>query len=210
MPPPVSDTDSAAPVVFLVDDDDSVRRSLERLLKLAGYRVEPFASPHELLDRLPYDGDGCVVTDLRLPGMTGIALQQTAHAQGFSLPFVFISGHGGVTEAVRAMKAGAVDFLEKPLDPQALLAAVQSALTTGLETRREKLERQAARRLVATLTPRERQVCELVGRGLLNKQIAAELGTSEKTVKTQRGKASRKLKATSTASLIDILRKADL
>jgi RNA polymerase sigma factor (sigma-70 family) len=208
VPQPQPSPSPNSPSVFVVDDDDSVRRSLHRLLSLAGFRVETFASPHDLLARLPYHGDGCIVTDLRMPQMSGLALQQSALTQGCILPFVFITGHGDVPDAVAAMKGGALDFLEKPLDPQTLLKAIERAIIAGRSARRLHEERDAARSLLATLTPRERQVCDMVGKGLLNKQIAAALGTSEKTVKAQRGKATRKLKVESTAALLDLLRNA--
>lgn len=195
-------------VVFLVDDDASVRLSLLRLLGLLGHRVEDFASPLDFLRRLPFDGDGCVVTDLRMPEMSGLAMQKAAAQRGCYMPFVYITGHGEVPDAVEAMKAGAVDFLQKPLVPDLLLAAVTKALAAGRAARCEREEQAAARRLLETLTPRERQVCDLVSQGMLNKQIAANLGTSEKTVKAQRGRATRKLKVTSTAALLDLLRRA--
>lgn len=194
--------------VYLVDDDVSVRRSLDRLFRVAGHTVETFSSPSEFLRRLPIHGEGCIVTDLRMPEMSGLELQQAIRREGCKLPILFISGHGEVPDAVQAMKGGAVDYLQKPLDPQKMLDSVQSAMIEGQRIVQADRCREQARLLVATLTPRERQVCELVCRGLLNKQIAAELGTSEKTVKAQRGKATRKLKVNSTAALVDLLRRA--
>lgn len=194
-------------VLFVVEDDPSVRVSLRRLFVLHGYAVEEFGTPLAFLSRLPID-TGCVVTDLRLPQMSGVAMLKEAVERGCLLPFVFITGHGEVPDAVEAMKMGAVDFLEKPLQPEQLLAAVKKAMSEGLRRHRLREEQASARRLLDALTPRERQVCEMVARGLLNKQVAAELGTSEKTVKTQRGSATRKLRVTSTAALVDLFRRA--
>ncbi len=195
-------------IVFLVEDDNSVRRSLQRLLELAGYKVEEFSMPEGLLARLPYEGHGCVVTDLKLPNISGLALQKMLKQSGCLLPLVFITGWGQVAHAVAAVKEGAVDFLEKPVDPQALTTAVRQAVEKSRTLRANEAAHKTARRLLARLTSREYQVCELAARGLLNKQIAAELGTSEKTVKAQRGSAARKLNVQSTAMLVDVLRKA--
>lgn len=198
------------PVVFLIDDDDLVRPSLERLLVVSGYRVESFASATEFLARAPSSGDGCIVTDLLMPEMSGLALQVALKAKECALPVIFITGHGEVPDAVQAMKYGAADFLLKPLAPEIFLATVGKAVQHCIRTRLDKDERERARALVQMLTPRELEVCKLVCQGMLNKQIAYALGTSEKTVKKQRGQAVRKLEANSAAGLVDVLRKAGL
>lgn len=194
--------------VFIVDDDDSTRRALARLIVASGFAVADFRDPEAFLADLPKGSLGCVVTDLRMPGLSGLDLQRLSRGSHPDLAFVFISGHGAVPDAVAALKDGAIDFLEKPVDPDQLVASVGRGLARSCDAfaRRERREAAAAR--LALLTPRERQVCHLVGQGLLNKQIASELGTSEKTVKTQRGRAMRKVQATSTAALVDLLRRA--
>jgi FixJ family two-component response regulator len=191
--------------VCVVDDDESVLRSLQRILQLEGYKVWTFASAEEFFDRSSPPEPFCIVTDLRMPGLSGTEFQQRVRATGSSVPFVFLTGHGGVSDAVRAMKDGAVDFLEKPVDTVQLIDAIRTGLQRYVAGR--KMEESVAEwsRLFATLSPRERQVSELVAEGLLNKEIAAQLGTSEKTVKVQRGRAMKKLKARSTAALVNIL-----
>jgi RNA polymerase sigma factor (sigma-70 family) len=193
------------PIVFLVDDDESVRKALSRFLKLNGYEVETFASGAEFLARPSFSGVGCIVTDLRMPEMSGIELQQECAARGLIYPFLFITGHGDITDAVQAMKNGASDFLLKPVVLEDLRAQVDLALGGHAARLRQAEERQELQRRFNTLSPRERQVCLLVREGLLNKQVAARLGTSEKTVKVQRGRAARKLGVASTAGLIDFL-----
>ena len=198
------------PVIILVDDDISVLRSLQRLFSLAGYAVREFAGPTEVLAEHPFDGEGCIVTDLRMPDKSGLEFQREALAKGWTLPFVFISGHGELRDAVQAMKAGASDFLEKPLAPQVLLQAVDRALASNRKGRQQRqIEREAHDR-IDRLSPREKDVCKLVAKGMLNRQIAARLGTSEKTVKAQRGSAMKKLEARSTADLLKLLSSAGL
>lgn len=194
--------------VFVVDDDDSTRRALVRLIAASGFPVSDHRTGDALLEALPGSACGCVVTDLRMPGMSGLELQRAARQTSPDLAFVFITGHGVVSDAVAALQDGAVDFLEKPVDPNRLLASIERALARSRAAIEHRERRDAAVARLARLTPRERQVCRLVGRGLLNKQIASDLGTSEKTVKTQRGRAMRKIQATSTADLVDLLRRA--
>jgi RNA polymerase sigma factor (sigma-70 family) len=203
----------AEPVVFIVDDDASVRRSLERLVRSVGLRGEPFASALEFLQcwqRQPADGPSCLVLDVRMPALSGLALQEALTAAGHRLPIIFITGHGDITMSVRAMKAGAVDFLAKPFNDQDLLEAIQEALARDQQTRHEQATLQDIQRRVALLTPREREVLALVVAGLLNKQIAAALGTSEKTVKVHRARVMQKMQVVSVAQLVLLAEKVGL
>ncbi len=203
--PPVTPTDGADPVVCLVDDDASVRRALERLLRAGGYRTATFASAGEFLQYARRAGPevvGCLVLDVQLPGLSGLDLQPALAEAGLDLPIVFITGHGDIPMSVRAMKAGAVDFLPKPVAADALLEAVGQALARGARARAGQDERREARRRLDTLTPREREVLSLVTTGRLNKQIAAALGISLKTVKVHRARALEKLGAASVAEAV--------
>jgi RNA polymerase sigma factor (sigma-70 family) len=194
-------------LVLVLDDDRSVRAGLARVLRSAGYAVEPFAAARPLLGRVPgVDVPCCVVSDVRMPGMDGLALQQELRAMGAPASLVFLTGFADVPTAVQAMKRGAVDFLQKPVRSEPLLAAVSAALARA----RRELELQRCvdelRTRYETLTPRERQVFALVTAGLLNKQVGAALGTSEKTVKVQRARVIEKMRA---RSLADLVRMAD-
>jgi len=191
--------------VFVVDDDPSVLRSLERMFQVEGYVVESFAHPRHLLARGPGQRPGCVVMDLRMPELNGLELQEALRREGWKQPIVFISGHGDVPVAVQAMKAGAVDFLPKPFSTEDLLAAVERALAQDRAARAVEEEREALRARFSTLSPRERQVCELVTQGLLNKQIAAMLGTAEQTVRLQRSRVMEKLAVDSVAELVRLM-----
>ena len=196
--------------VFVVDDDPSIRRSLSRLLASAGHTVETFASPRDFLTRaqLP-DICGCVVLDIRMPGLTGLDLQQELKAVAPSLPIVFITGHADVRTSVRAMKDGAVDFLTKPVDASDLLSIVASSLARNLEALTRDSELRELRRRAAMLTPREHEVMQLVVQGKLNKQIAAELGTVEKTIKVHRARVIQKMGAESLADLVRMAEKLE-
>lgn len=193
--------------VFVIDDDPLVLRGLARVLRGNGFVVEAFASAAEFLARPLHDGPACVLLDLRMPGIDGLDVQDALTTRGVSFPIVFFSGHGDVPSAARAMRQGAVDFLVKPLDEAPLLDAVARARMRGtIAHERQQSERAALERL-ARLTPRERQVCEMVALGLLNKQIAYELGTVEKTIKVHRARVMRKLGVDSVAALVRLLAK---
>lgn len=197
-----------ADVVTIVDDDDLVLRTLARVLKQAGYQVRPFRSADELLAAAPVPpGRACLVLDQSMPGLTGLELQARLESLRDVMPIVFLTGHASVATSVTAMKGGAVDFLEKPVDESTLLAAVGQALERSAAGQAKQADRGEAQEFLArwaTLTPREAEVCVLVTRGLLNKQIAGELSISEKTVKTHRGRAMVKLAVGSVAELVKL------
>ena len=191
-----------AATVFVVDDEPSVRRGLVRLLKAAGYRVEAFASAKEFLAQPQFDALSCLVLDLSMPEVNGLELQQTLQDTPRQLPIIFITGHGDIPSSVRAMRAGATDFLSKPFDAEDLLTAIARALESAAQDLRERTECTEIQRRVATLTPREDEVLRHVITGQLNKQIAADLGTSEKTIKVHRGRVMRKMQVGSVAELV--------
>jgi RNA polymerase sigma factor (sigma-70 family) len=192
-----------AHTVFVVDDDPSVRKSVVRLLKSMGFPARAYASASEFLDdwrREP--APGCLVLDVQLPGLNGLDLQEALRSAACPIPIIFITGHGDIPMSVRAMKAGAVDFLAKPFPDDDLLRAVQEAIARDEERQSEYAKREASAELYATLTPREREVMALVVAGLPNKRIAKELGTSEKTVKVHRGRVMEKMQVESVADLV--------
>src|SRR5213592_2086345 len=197
-------------MVFVIDDDEAVRKSLGRLLGAAHYRIELFKSASEFLSRPAHPGRSCVLVDVRMPGLNGIDLQNALIESGREEQLVFITGHGDIAMCAGAMKAGAVDFLPKPFKPRELLKSVQHALIRSAEQRRRASEKNHARGLLERLTPREYQVMQLVITGLLNKQVGAELGMAEKTVKTHRAHVMQKLRITSVAELMVILQKAEV
>jgi FixJ family two-component response regulator len=193
-------------VVFVIDDDPSMRGAIEDLIGSVGLQVRPFASPQDFLQSKPPDAPGCLVLDVRLPGMSGLAFQKELARQGVALPVIFITGHGDIPMSVRAMKAGAVEFLTKPFHDQELLDAIHIAIERDRERRREAVLVAELRERYATLTERERQIMTLVVAGRANKQIAAELNLSEMTVKVHRGQVMRKMHA---GSLPELVRMAD-
>jgi FixJ family two-component response regulator len=201
---------SARPAVYLVDDDPSVRVAMERLLKSVGLVVRTFPSAQEFLDQATPEWSGCLIADLRMPGMGGLDLQDQLRALQVSLPVIFLTGYGTVPASVRAMKAGAVDFLEKPVDDQTLLDAVHKALERDRGARRHQAKMQALHQRLAALTPREYEVLTLIISGRLNKQAAAELGTTEKTIKVHRARIMEKLQCASLAELVRLAEKAGI
>src|SRR5437667_4329790 len=197
-----------AALIAVVDDDQSVRRGLRRLFKSAVYAAETFASAEDYLAREIFEGPICLVLDVRMPGLKGPALQEALEEHGACEQIVFITGHGDVPTATRAMKNGAVDFLMKPFDDGELIEAVKRALKRGQEFRRKRGEKREARGRVNKLTPREFEVFRFVIMGLLNKQMAAELRTAEKTINVHRGRVMQKLGVTSVPDLVRVSQRA--
>ena len=195
-------------LVCVVDDDQSVRRGLGRLFKSAGYAAETFASAEDYLAREIFEGPICLVLDVRMPGVNGPDLQEVLESRGACEQIVFITGHADVPTCTKAMKNGAVDFLLKPFDDRELIEAVKRALERGEEQLRKRRGRREARDLIDKLTPREFDVFRFVILGLLNKQIAAELHTAEKTIKVHRGRVMQKLRVTSVPDLVRISQRA--
>jgi FixJ family two-component response regulator len=193
-------------VVFVVDDDASMRESLKNLIRFVGLRVELFTSAQEFLRSKRPDVPSCLVLDVRLPGLSGLDLQRRTSDAGMEIPIIFITGHGDIPMSVRAMKAGAVEFLTKPFRDQDLLDAIQQGLERDRKAREQLAAVEELRRRFASLTPRERTVMTRVVAGLLNKQIGAELGTSETTVKIHRHQVMEKMRA---GSLPELVRMAD-
>jgi RNA polymerase sigma factor (sigma-70 family) len=196
------DSVDSVPLVDVLDDDASVRRSLARLIRSAGFEARTFASASDFLENGLATQPSCLVVDVRMPGPSGLDLQESLSAAGWMAPIIFITGHGDVPMSVRAMRGGAVNFLEKPFEDEVILAAIREAVERGSSTRRERRRREEIARLLETLTPREHEVFALVVAGLPNKRIANQLGASEKTVKVHRGRVMGKMQAASLADLV--------
>jgi RNA polymerase sigma factor (sigma-70 family) len=192
----------AEQVVFVIDDDSSMRTAISELIEAVGISCQTFESGQELLNATLPDVPGCLVLDVRLPGLSGLNLQRELTARGISIPIIFITGHGDIPMSVQAMKAGAVEFLTKPFRDQDLLDAIEQATERDRSARQELAEIRELRERSEALTPREREVMGLVVAGLLNKQVAAELGISEKTVNVHRAQVMQKMQADSLAELV--------
>jgi len=198
------------PTVFIIDDDPSARRGITRLVRAAGMHVESFASARDFLETEKYDGPGCIVLDVRMPEMTGPELQSELVKAEYSMPIIFLSAHADVEITAEAMKQGAVDFLTKPVDRDDLLEAIRVSLAKDAENRAQRAELSAINERINSLTPREYEVMTYVATGMLNKQIAAELGISEETVKIHRGRVMQKLGIVSVAELVRLCEKVGI
>jgi len=203
-----SPVNTSNPTVFVIDDDASIRKSLSRLLRSVGHTTETFASAEEFLGREHFDGIGCLILDVQMPGLSGMDLQAELNKADYHLPIIFITGHGDIPMSVEAMRKGAVDFLTKPFDDKELLRAVEGAIEKDRRTRAEYDEILDIRRRIQLLTPREHEVLRQVIIGLLNKQIAWNLDIAEKTVKIHRGRVMEKLRVQSVADLVRLAEKA--
>jgi len=193
---------TAEPTVFVVDDDNALRKSLCWLIESIGLRVQTFASAHEFLDAYPADTPGCLVLDVRMPGMSGLDLQERLEERRITIPVIIITGYGDVPMAVRAMKAGAVDFIEKPVSDQMLLDRIQQAIMTDSMHRESKRGKSQFAARIELLTPREREVMDKVVSGLSSREIGDELGVSFKTVEAHRAKIMKKMQASSVPHLV--------
>ena len=196
--------------VYVVDDDPSVRAGLSRLLQSMGLTVKTFASAREFLEQAVAEEPGCLIVDLRMPAMNGLELQEQLMTRNLNLPVIFLTGYGTVPASVRAMKRGAVDFLEKPVDDQVLLDAIYQALEKDRENRHNQAEVKAIQDRLNSLTPREYEVFTLIITGMINKQVAYELGTAEKTIKVHRAGIMEKMHCESLAQLVRLAEKAGI
>lgn len=198
------------PTIFIIDDDASIRRALSYLLQAAGYKVEPYSSAETFLRRENYDGVGCIILDVQMPSLSGMDLQEKLMRSDYGMPIIFLTGHGGLSMGVQAMKRGAIDFLTKPCDEEQLLEAVHRAVEKDMQARGSYKEKQEISRRIELLTPREKEILRYVIAGMLNKQIAAKLGIAEPTVKIHRGRIMEKLCADSVADLVRLAGKAGI
>jgi len=198
------------PTVFIIDDDASVCKSLSRLLRAAGHETETFTSAEQFLKREHDQGVGCIILDVRMPGLSGMDLQDDLNKADCSMPVIFITGHGNIPMSVQAMKKGAVDFLTKPFDDEELLQAVESALEKDRKAKAERAEVHDILKRMERLTPREYEILRYVVTGMMNKQIAANLGIAEKTVKVHRGRIIEKLCVHSVAELVRLAEKVGI
>ena len=196
-------------IVYVLDDEPAVVVALARMLQSSGFTVSPYTSAAEFLEAHDAETPGCLVADVRMPGMNGLELQRTLLARGIERAIVFVTGRGDIPTTVQAMKAGAVTFLSKPVQRAELVAAVREALLRDALGRAQHREREDLVRRLASLTPRERQVLELVATGMLNKQIAAELGAAEKTIKVHRGRIMEKMQVRTATALVGLLSRAE-
>ncbi|HEY4283075.1 MAG TPA: response regulator [Chthoniobacterales bacterium] len=201
---------SPAPLVFVIDDDESIRRSLKRLLRSANYVAEVFTSASDFLNRAHHPGPACVIVDVQMPGLNGLEFQEALIQRRREEQLIFITGHGNIPMCAQVMKAGAVDFLQKPFKSRDLLDCVERALARSTNQRHHAAERNEARHLLDSLTPREFEVMQLVITGMLNKQVGGELGMAEKTVKVHRGRVMQKLGVSSVAELVRLVERAEV
>ena len=198
------------PTVFVIDDDASVRKSLSRLLRSAGYTIETFSSAQEFLGREHFNGIGCLLLDVQMPGLTGMDLQEELNRADYHMPIIFITGHGNIPMSVEAMKKGAVDFLTKPFDDKELLQAIEKAIEKDTHARAQYDEALEIHRHIELLTTREKEILRYVITGMLNKQIALKLDIAEKTVKVHRGRIMEKLCVDSVAELVRLAEKVGI
>jgi RNA polymerase sigma factor (sigma-70 family) len=201
---------TVAGLIYIVDDDASVRKSLGRLARSAGYDAEPFASAEEFLSSELAPAPCCLVLDVRLPGLDGLELQERLAEKETPVPVIFISGHGDIPMSVKAMRRGAIDFLPKPFSDDNLLGAIENALARSVQLREARSRKRRIHALVETLTPREQEIMRWVITGMLNRQIAGELGIAEKTVKVHRGRVMQKMQAGSVAELVRLAEEAGI